>query len=126
MRGKNYGKTIKRTLPALMLLIATALYGSSSDTSKDTVVAVPIDDVRTAARIFEEHKWLLEERSLLLRINESQERRFAGMARIDSAKTIKITVQNGEVEKYKKKAGRRMKWLVAASALCGLLLILRL
>lgn len=126
MRGKNYGKTIKRTLPALMLLIATALYGSSSNTSKDTVVAVPIDDVRTAARIFEEHKWLLEERSLLLRINESQERRFAGMARIDSAKTVRITVQNGEVEKYKKKAGRRMKWLVAASALCGLLLILRL
>lgn len=126
MRGKNYGKTIKRTLPALMLLIATALYGSSSNTSKDTVVAVPIDDVRTAARIFEEHKWLLEERSLLLRINESQERRFAGMARIDSAKTIRITVQNGEVEKYKRKAGRRMKWLVAASALCGLLLILRL
>ena len=126
MRGKNYGKTIKRTLPALMLLIATALYGSSSDTSKDTVVAVPIDDVRTAAKIFEEHKWLLEERSLLLRINESQERRFAGMARIDSAKTVRITVQNGEVEKYKKKAGRRMKWLVAASALCGLLLILRL
>lgn len=126
MRGKNYGKTIKRTLPALMLLIATALYGSSLNTSKDTVVAVPIDDVRTAARIFEEHKWLLEERSLLLRINESQERRFASMARIDSAKTIRITVQNGEVEKYKKKAGRRMKWLVAASALCGLLLILRL
>ena len=126
MRGKNYGKTIKRTLPALMLLIATALYGSSSNTSKDTVVAVPIDDVRTAAKIFEEHKWLLEERRLLLRINESQERRFARMARIDSAKTIKITVQNGEVEKYKKKAGRRMKWLVTASALCGLLLILRL
>ena len=126
MRGRNYGKTIKRTLPALMLLIATALYGSSSDTSKDTVVAVPIDDVRTAAKIFEEHKWLLEERSLLLRINESQERRFAGMARIDSAKTVRITVQNGEVEKYKRKAGRRMKWLVAASALCGLLLILRL
>lgn len=126
MRGRNYGKTIKRTLPALMLLIATALYGSSSDTSKDTVVAVPIDDVRTAARIFEEHKWLLEERSLLLRINESQERRFAGMARIDSAKTVRITVQNGEVEKYKRKAGRRMKWLVAASALCSLLLILRL
>lgn len=89
-------------------------------------MAVPIDDVRTAARIFEEHKWLLEERSLLLRINESQERRFAGMARIDSAKTIRITVQNGEVEKYKRKAGRRMKWLVAASALCGLLFILRL
>ena len=126
MRGKNYGKTIKRTLPALMLLIATALYGSSLDTSKDTVVAVPIDDVRTAAKIFEEHKWLLEERRLLLRINESQERRFAGMARIDSAKTVRITVQNGEVEKYKRKAGRRMKWLVAASALCGLLLILRL
>lgn len=126
MRGKNYGKTIKRTLPALMLLIATALYGSSSNTSKDTVVAVPIDDVRTAARIFEEHKWLLEERSLFLRINESQERRFAGMARIDSAKTIRITVQDREVEKYKRKAGRRMKWLVAASALCGLLLILRL
>ena len=126
MRGKNYGKTIKRTLPALMLLIATALYGSSSDTSKDTVVAVPIDDVRTAAKIFEEHKWLLEERRLLLRINESQERRFAGMARIDSAKTVRITVQNGEVEKYKRKAGRRMKWLIAASALCGLLLILRL
>ena len=126
MRGKNYGKTIKRTLPALMLLIATALYGSSSDTLKDTVVAVPIDDVRTAAKIFEEHKWLLKERRLLLRINESQERRFAGMARIDSAKTVRIIVQNGEVEKYKKKAGRRMKWLVAASALCGLLLILRL
>lgn len=126
MRGKNYGKTIKRTLPALMLLIATALYGSSSDTSKDTVVAVPIDDVRTAARIFEEHKWLLEERRLLLRINESQERRFAGMARIDSAKTVRITVQNGEIEKYRRKAGRRMKWLVAASALCGLLLILKL
>ena len=126
MRGKNYGKTIKRTLPALMLLIATALYGSSSDTSKDTVVAVPIDDVRTAAKIFEEHKWLLEERRLFLRINESQERRFAGMARVDSAKTVRITVQDGEVEKYKRKAGRRMKWLVAASALCGLLLILRL
>lgn len=126
MRGKNYGKTIKRTLPALMLLIATALYGSSLDTSKDTVVAVPINDVRTAAKIFEEHKWLLEERRLLLRINENQERRFASMARIDSVKTVRITVQNGEVEKYKKKAGRRMKWLVAASALCGLLLILRL
>ena len=126
MRGKNYGKTIKRTLPALMLLIATALYGSSSDTSKDTVVAVPIDDVRTAAKIFEEHKWLLEERRLFLRINESQERRFAGIARVDSAKTVRITVQDGEVEKYKRKAGRRMKWLVAASALCGLLLILRL
>lgn len=126
MRGKNYGKTIKRTLPALMLLIVTALYGSSSGTSKDTVVAVPIDDVRTAARIFEEHKWLLEERRLLLRINENQERRFAGMARIDSVKTVRITVQDGEVEKYRKKAGRRMKWLVAASALCGLLLILKL
>ena len=126
MRGKNYGKTIKRTLPALMLLIATALYGSSLDTSKDTVVAVPINDVRTAAKIFEEHKWLLEERRLLLRINENQERRFASMARIDSVKTVRITVQNGEVEKYKRKAGRRMKWLVAASALCGLLLILRL
>lgn len=126
MRGRNYGKTIKRTLPALMLLIATALYGSSSGTSKDTVVAVPIDDVRTAAKIFEEHKWLLEERRLLLRINESQERRFAGMVRIDSVKTVRITVQDGEVEKYRRKAGRRMKWLVAASALCGLLLILKL
>lgn len=112
---------------ACLMIAQLSFSENTSEIMKNDSIKISINEVRTANKIFMEHEYLKKTLRLEEKENKHLRQMVSHYARVDSLSTIRIKTETGLSERYKKKAERRLKWLVPSllvnAILLGLLFI---